>query len=154
MEGPHSSYSCLEIHICWKVSKVLEDPWHQNATCLGCPRPPRQQRQCCSPALWTLPLNILFHHLCSLSTKETKRGCHCRLSDLCPPADNCRGSSSSTCCHLLHLLRLQLFKLWCLRWVCPCQGQRCHPGQVQLHLQGGRRWHPNLHLTGGAARWP
>ena len=21
MEGPHSSYSCLEIHICWKVDR-------------------------------------------------------------------------------------------------------------------------------------
>merc|ERR1719228_2742615 len=24
MDGPHSSYSCLEIHICWKVETALE----------------------------------------------------------------------------------------------------------------------------------
>jgi len=30
MEGPHSSYSCLEIHICWKVDKEakIEPPIH------------------------------------------------------------------------------------------------------------------------------
>merc|ERR1719234_310664 len=24
MDGPHSSYSCLEIHICWKVERILK----------------------------------------------------------------------------------------------------------------------------------
>merc|ERR1712033_111535 len=30
MEGPHSSYSCLEIHICWKVEREarMEPPIH------------------------------------------------------------------------------------------------------------------------------
>merc|ERR1719427_1354364 len=30
MDGPHSSYSCLEIHICWKVDREarMEPPIH------------------------------------------------------------------------------------------------------------------------------
>ena len=65
----------LYYHIICRLSRVLEDPWH-NAACLGCPRSQRPpgHHQCCSPALWTFPLSTLYH-FCSLSAKVITQLC-------------------------------------------------------------------------------